>query len=297
MTVRGFLSHSWNRIDGQIPTPVSPSWERARACPVLDTGVRVREAGKRYYGLITHNWYNCRSVFLPLTNHTAVRLAPYAMLTTFPLLHLNHKNSCPTLLITEQRLMRRAPGMRSAMKHFDKKARRFLRSEKILKPSLSANMREFHPMPTMPKAMRHFEKADKRGERKASQTLSFLKPSHSRRKRRTAPCPHHYRGIKSRPPDIRSAMRDTLRRTEAVFFRNERLLKPSHSANMREFRPMPTTPKTMKHFEKSGGRSFEKQKISQTLSLPPKAESACPLLRYGGEYLPPSVPCRERDCV
>ena len=29
----------------QIHTPVSPSWERARACPVLDTGVRVYGIG------------------------------------------------------------------------------------------------------------------------------------------------------------------------------------------------------------------------------------------------------------
>ena len=28
-------------------------------------------------------------------------------------------------------------------------------------------------MPTTPKAMRHFEKVDKKGDRKASQTLSF----------------------------------------------------------------------------------------------------------------------------
>ena len=42
---------------------------------------------------------------------------------------------------------------------------------------------------------------------------------------------------------------------------------------MREFRPMPTTPKAMRHFEKKEGRSSEERKNSQTVSLPPKTES------------------------
>ena len=37
-------------------------------------------------------------------------------------------------------------------------------------------MREFRPMPTTPKAMRNFEKADKKGDRKASQSLSLSQP-------------------------------------------------------------------------------------------------------------------------
>ena len=58
-------------------------------------------------------------------------------------------------------------------RHIRKKECRFFEEEKILKPSHFATIREFRPMPTTPRAMRHFEKVDKRGERKASRTLSF----------------------------------------------------------------------------------------------------------------------------
>ena len=46
-------------------------------------------------------------------------------------------------------------------------------AKRILKPSHSANMREFRPMPTTPRAMRHFGQAAKKGDRKDSQTVSF----------------------------------------------------------------------------------------------------------------------------
>ncbi len=49
---------------------------------------------------------------------------------------------------------------------------------------------------------------------------------------------------------------------------------------MREFRPMPTTPKAMRHFEKADKREDPKASqtvsFSQIVSLPPKTESACP---------------------
>ena len=43
----------------------------------------------------------------------------------------------------------------------------------ILKLSHSANMREFHPMPTTPRDMRHFGQAAKKGVRRDSQTVLF----------------------------------------------------------------------------------------------------------------------------
>ena len=46
-------------------------------------------------------------------------------------------------------------------------------AKRILKPSHSANMREFRPMPTTPRAMRHIGQAAKKGDRKDSQTVSF----------------------------------------------------------------------------------------------------------------------------
>ena len=64
-----------------------------------------------------------RGAFPTLTNHTASTLTPYTILTTSPsLFHLNHKNFCTTLLISEQRFKRREPDKRSAMRHFEKKA-------------------------------------------------------------------------------------------------------------------------------------------------------------------------------
>ena len=59
------------------------------------------------------------------------------------------------------------------MRHFEKKRGRFLGEQKFLKPSHSANMREFRPMPTTPRAMRHIGQAAKKGDRKDSQTVSF----------------------------------------------------------------------------------------------------------------------------
>ena len=53
-----------------------------------------------------------------------------------------------------------------------------MRAEKILKPSHSANMREFRPMPTTLKAMRHFENAGKRGG-SILKVSHFLKSSHA----------------------------------------------------------------------------------------------------------------------
>ena len=44
---------------------------------------------------------------------------------------------------------------------------------------------------------------------------------------------------------------------------------------MREFRPMPTTPKAMRHFEKNDKREAKDSQtlsFSQTVSLQPKAE-------------------------
>ena len=61
-------------------------------------------------------------------------------------------------------------------------------------------------------------------------------------------------------PTIPKAMRHVEKR-EGRFFRSEIILKPSHSANIREFRPMPTTPKTMKHFEKSENRLLRSEII------------------------------------
>ena len=72
-----------------------------------------------------------------------------------------------------QVIKRRAPRRAKRMRHIEKKRSVFLRSEKSLKPSHSANMREFRPMPTALNAMRHFGQAEKRGDQEASQSVSF----------------------------------------------------------------------------------------------------------------------------
>ena len=171
--------------------------------------------------------------FLALTNHTAVTLAPYAILTAFslPPFHLNHKNLCPTLLISEQRRKRRAPDTQSATRDTLRKkgGRFFLRSKKILKPSHSANMREFRPMPTTSKAMRHFEKADKRGDRKAPQTLSFSQTVSLPQKTEN----HH----------------------------------PSSSLSMLQKPTARHAKRHERHIEKKEGRFFEEEKDSQTVSF------------------------------
>ena len=120
----------------------------------------------------------------------------------------------------------------------------------------------------------------------------FLKPSHSRRKRRVTIRPRHSLGIKSRPPDTRSAMRH-IEKKEGCFFQKEKILKPSHSANMPEFRPIPTTSRAMRNFENNEDRVIEQRRGSQTLSLWPIAERACPVLDTGGDYLPLSAPARK----
>ena len=60
------------------------------------------------------------------------------------------------------------------------------------------------------------------------------------------------------------------------FFKEGKFLKPSHSTNVREFRPMPTTSRAMRHFEKNdkrGAKDYQTFSFSQTVSLPPKTES------------------------
>ena len=50
-------------------------------------------------------------------------------------------------------------------------------------------------------------------------------------------------------------------KNESRFFESKKILKPSHSANMREFRPMPTTPKAMRHIEKNEERLLRSERI------------------------------------
>ena len=52
----------------------------------------------------------------------------------------------------------------------------------------------------------------------------------------------------------------------AVFLGDEEILKPSHPANLHEFRPMPTTPRAMRHFENEEGRFLGRRRDSQTVS-------------------------------
>ena len=75
--------------------------------------------------------------------------------------------------MSEQGINRRAHDTQSAMRHFEKKGGRFLGEQQFLKPSHSANMREFRPMPTTLRAMRHIGDAAKKGDWKDSQTVSF----------------------------------------------------------------------------------------------------------------------------
>ena len=115
-------------------------------------------------------------------------------------------------------------------------------------------MREFRPMPTAPKAMRHIGQGDKRGDQEASQSVSFSQTVSLVSDRlafaengESSPYPRHSQVIKRRAPRRAKRMRH-IEKKRSVFLRSEKSLKPSHSANMREFRPMPTTPTAMRHF-------------------------------------------------
>ena len=77
-------------------------------------------------------------------------------------------------------------------------------------------------------------------------------------------------------PSMPKAMKH-IEKDEAVFS-GKKILKPSHSANMREFRPMPTTPKAMRHFEKNEERLLRSESNSQTVSLSQKTENHHPAL-------------------
>ena len=86
------------------------------------------------------------------------------------------------------------PNAQSAMRHSEKKGGLFWGAERILKPSHSANMREFRPMPTAPKAMRHIgQPATKGGSRGLSMCLIFsnrltrLRPSRDSQKTENHP--------------------------------------------------------------------------------------------------------------
>ncbi len=76
-------------------------------------------------------------------------------------------------------------------------------------------------------------------------------------------------------PTTPKAMR-RFEKKERRLFEEEKILKPSHSANMREFRPMPTTPKAMRHIEKKASRLFEEgEKFSNRL-IPQTCASSVP---------------------
>ena len=90
--------------------------------------------------------------------------------------------------------------------------------------------------------------------------------------------PSHSANVRElRPiPTTPKAMRH-FEKNENLFLRAESILNPSHSANMRELRPMPTTPKAMRHFEKNENRLSRSEKHSQTVSLPPKSLPRTPI--------------------
>ena len=162
-----------------------------------------------------------------------------------------------------------------------------MRSEIILNPSHSMNMPEFRPMPTTPKAMRHFEK-------KGSAAKAFSNRLTPAENGESPLCPRHYRGIKSRPPTTPKAMRH-IENNEGRFFGSESILNPSHSMNMREFRPMPTTPRAMKHFEKKGSAA---KAFSNRLTPAENGESPpCPRHCRGIKSRPPDTLSAMRDTL
>ena len=173
-------------------------------------------------------------------------------------------------------------------------------------------MREFRPMPTAPKAMRHIGQGDKRGDQEASQSVSFSQTVSLVSDRlafaengESSPYPRHSQVIKRRAPRRAKRMRH-IEKKRNVFLRSEKSLKPSHSANMREFRPMPTTPTAMRHFgqaDKRGSRrasqtvSFSQivSLVSNRLTSPENGEWA-PYPRHADGDLPP-LPSWERAGV
>ena len=150
-------------------------------------------------------------------------------------------------------------------------------------------------MPTAPKAMRHIGQGDKRGDQEASQSVSFSQTVSLVSDRlafaengESSPYPRHSQVIKRRAPRRAKRMRH-IEKKRSVFLRSEKSLKPSHSANMREFRPMPTTPTAMRHIGEAAkkgdaGRPLKPSHFlksshsSQTVSRPQKTESGHPTL-------------------
>ena len=168
-------------------------------------------------------------------------------------------------------------------------------AKRILKPSHSANMREFRPMPTTPRAMRHIGQAAKKGDRKDSQTVSFSQIVSLVSDRLTfaeygesSSYPRHSQGIKRRAPDTQSAMRH-FEKKRGRFLGEQKFLKPSHSANMREFRPMPTTPRAMRHIGQAAKKGDRKD--SQTVSFSQIVSLVSDRLTFAeyGESPPPAL--------
>ena len=139
-------------------------------------------------------------------------------------------------------------------------------SRVLLKLSHSVNMREFRPMPTTPRAMRHFEQATKREIGRLLKPSHFLKLSH--------------------PSDRRA------RPVEKDLSRV--LLKLSYSANMGEFRPMPTTPRVMRHFEQAAKREIGRLlKPSHFLKLSHPSDRRA---RSGENWSRRAIPTPVRRC-
>ena len=173
-------------------------------------------------------------------------------------------------------------------------------AKRILKPSHSANMRAFRPMPTTPRAMRHTGQAAKKGDRKNSQIVSLVSDRLTFAEYgETSPYPRHSQGINRRAHDTQSAMRH-FEKKGGHFLGEQEFLKLSHSANMREFRPMPTTPRDMRHIGQAA--KMGDRKDSQTVSLVSDrltfAEygESCPCPRYPDGDLPPVSPPTGERC-
>ena len=179
----GPLSHQWRVADSQIRTPFSRSWESA--CPVLNPAVGARV-----------NTYSCQP---PPGERYREGSSQFnsPRLNSYPShLHLNHKNRCPTLLMSEQAINRRAPDTQSAMRHFEKKGGRFLGSQK------NTQTVSFGEHARVPPDAHHAQSHEthwtsrQKGRSEGfsnrlifSNRLTRLRPSHIRRIRRIIPLP------------------------------------------------------------------------------------------------------------
>ena len=164
------------------------------------------------------------------------------------------------------------------MRHFENKGGRFLGSQK------NSQTVSFGENARVPSHAHHAQSHEtlwtsrQKGRSGDSQTVSFSQfvslvsdrlafaeygesppPTLVTLKASTAGCP------------ARKAPRDTLRIRKADFLGAKRILKLSHSANMRESRPMPTTPGAMRHFvqaaKKREGKDSQTVSFSQIVSL------------------------------